>query len=95
MGHSRVLPEVVEQGVRTGRWSVVIFDNPVTLFEDVVAMLMRSTGCSADEAFIETWEAQQYGKAPVHFAARTECEVVAAMISTIGVRTQVRPEWDD
>ncbi len=90
-----VVPEIVESGVLTGRWMVVLFNDDVTPFDSVVTVLMRSTGCSTEEAFMETWEAEMYGRAPVHFADRTECEIVAAMISTIGVRTQVRPEWDE
>ena len=95
MGHGLVLPEIVESPAGTGRWMVVLYDNDITPVEDVVAIVMRSTGCGANEAFIETWEAQCFGKAPCHFAERTECEVVAAMISSIGVRTQVRREWED
>jgi hypothetical protein len=41
------------------------------------------------------WEAHTYGKAFVHFAGRTECEVIAAMIASIGVKTEVRREWED
>lgn len=95
MGHGLVLPEIVESPVGTGRWMVLVYDNDTTPFEDVVSIIMRATGCSANEAFIETWEAQSFGKAPCHFAERTECEVVAAMISSIGVRTQVRREWEE
>lgn len=90
-----MLPEIVETPAGTGRWMVVLFNNDHTAFDEVVSILMRATGCSANEAFIETWEAHHYGKAPCHFAERTECEVVAAMISSIGVRTQVRREWEE
>jgi len=95
MSRAMVVPEIVESGVLTGRWMVVLFNDDVTPFDSVVTVLMRSTGCSTEEAFMETWEAETYGRAPVHFADRTECEIVAAMISSIGVRTQVRPEWDE
>jgi ATP-dependent Clp protease adapter protein ClpS len=95
MGHGLVLPEIVETPKGTGRWMVVMYNNDTTPFEDVVAIVMRSTGCGANEAYIETWEAHYFGKAPCHFAERTECEVIASMISSIGVRTQVRREWED
>jgi ATP-dependent Clp protease adaptor protein ClpS len=74
---------------------VVIYNNDVNDFDEVIEVLMRATGCSASEAYIEAWEAHTYGKAPVHFSDRTECEVVAAMVSSIGVRTVVRREWDE
>ena len=63
--------------------------------DEVVEVLMRATGCDAEEAAIEMWEAHTYGKAPVHFASREECEAAAGTIASIGVRTEVQPEWDD
>lgn len=90
-----VEPEVLDLGVATGRWRVVLHNNDVTPFDEVITILMRATGCGAEEAYIETWEAHTYGRSDVHFAARDECQVVAAMIGTIGVRTEVRPEWEN
>lgn len=89
-------PEVIDsQGTGTGRWMVVIFNNDYTPQEIVIEVLMRSTGCGTQEAFIEMWEAEVYGKSSVHFAEKTECEIVAAMISSVGVKTQVRKEWEE
>lgn len=90
-----VEPELIESGVKTGRWMVVLHNDDVTPFDEVITILMKATGCGAEEAYIETWEAHTYGKSNVHFAVRAECEVVAAMIGTIGVKTEVRPEWED
>jgi len=95
MSRTYVQPEVLDNGVGTGRWMVVIYNNDTTAIDDVIAILMRATGCSLQEASIETWEAHHFGKAPVHFSSRNECEIVAAMIASIGVQTQVRREWDD
>lgn len=88
-------PSILDSHTGTGRWMVVIFNNEANSFEEVIEVLMRATGCSAEEAYIETWEAHTYGKASVHFAKQTECEIVAAMIGSIGVKTEVRPEWED
>ena len=74
---------------------VVLYNDDQITFEDVIKILMTATGCSAEEAYVEAWEAHTYGKAPCHFAGRNECEIVAHMIGTIGVRTEVRPEWEE
>jgi ATP-dependent Clp protease adaptor protein ClpS len=95
MSRTFVEPEVIEKGATTGRWMVVMFNNSINTFDEVIEALMRATGCYVDEAYIEAWEAHTYGRAPVHFAERNECEIVAAMIAIIGVRTEVRPEWED
>ncbi len=95
MSRTLLHPHIVESSSAIGRWMVVIFNNDTTSMEDVIAVLMVSTGCGTQEAYMETWEAHTYGQAPVHFAERTECEIVATMISSIGVKTEVRKEWDD
>lgn len=95
MSNPAILPELFQDDtVLTGRWKVIIYNNDSTSQEDVFEILMRATGCDAQEAEIEIWEAETYGKAPVHFATREECESAAWLISTIGVRTEVSPEWD-
>jgi len=90
-----VEPEIVESGPNTGRWAVMIFNNEYNTVLEIIEVLMRSTGCTPHEAFTEMWEAHNFGKAFVHFAEKNECEIVAAMIASIGCRTLVRPEWED
>jgi hypothetical protein len=58
-------------------------------------VLIRATCCDVREAMTEVWEAENYGKAAVHFASQEECAAAAAVISSIGVKTEVAPEWAD
>jgi len=74
---------------------VVIYNNDHTSMDDVIEVLMRATGCDMQEAYIEMWEAHTFGKAPVHFAAKCECDDAATTISAVGVKTEVAPEWAD
>lgn len=95
MSQTLHLPEISDGATGRGRWMTVIHDNDTNSMDEVVDVLMRATGCDEEEAGIEMWEAHTYGKAPVHFASREECEAVAGTIAAIGVRTEVAPEWDD
>jgi ribosomal protein L7/L12 len=95
MSRTFVEPEIIESEVGSGRWQVVMFDNDHTPIEEVIKIVMSSTGCGLEEATTEVWETQTYGKAPVHFSDRSECEIVAVMISSIGVKTEVSREWKD
>ena len=88
-------PEIGDSSTRLGRWMVGIYNNDYNSMDEVVAILMRATGCDLQEAIIETWEADTFGKASVHFAAKPECEQIAQTIATIGVRTEVCLEWKD
>ena len=93
MSRTILQPVIIESETGSGRWQVVIFNNDYTAYNAVIEILMRATGCGFEEAAIETWEAQTFGKASVHFSSRNECEIVAVMISTIGVKTEVSREW--
>ncbi len=88
-------PDLVETGQKLGRFRVVIFNDDVTPYSDVVTILMQATGCDLEEAAIETWEAHHFGQADVHFADEARCQEAARTIRSIGVRTDVRKEWDD
>jgi hypothetical protein len=95
MSQPTLLPQIDDPGPDIGgRWKVIIYNNDYTDRDQVCEILMRATLCELQEAEIEVWEAEAYGKAPVHFAGREECESAAWIISKIGVKTEVSPEWD-
>lgn len=72
---------------------VVIFNNETNTVDEVIEVLILATGCTIEEAAIETWEAHTYGQAAVHFDTEPTCHDVARLIGSIGVRTEVQPEW--
>ncbi|MEM4409539.1 MAG: ATP-dependent Clp protease adaptor ClpS [Candidatus Caldarchaeum sp.] len=76
------------------RYTTIIYNNDYNTFDEVIYAIMRATGCSFQEAYIETWEAHTFGKAPIHFASKEECLSVARVVSQIGVKTEVRKEWE-
>ncbi len=83
-----------ETSVRTDRHMVVIYDNDHTPLNWVVAILIDATGCDKAEAEIECWEAQEFGKAAVHFDSESNCDTVAAKIRNVGVQAEVVREWN-
>lgn len=95
MSRPEVVPQHTSDSTGTSRWMVVIYNNEVNTFDEVIAVLMLATGCTAHEAAIEAWEAHTYGKAPVHFGVRDVCEEAAAIIGRIGVRAEVCEEWPE
>ncbi|MCX7799551.1 MAG: ATP-dependent Clp protease adaptor ClpS [Fimbriimonadales bacterium] len=80
------------QGSGGGEWIVTVYDNDHNTFEEVILVLMVATGCSLREAQIETWEIHHLGKSVVHHASKEECDRVASVISTIGIRVEVTQE---
>ena len=86
-----ILDALSEQS--TDRWMITIYNNDHNTFDDVIYILIKATDCSAEEAYIETWETHHYGKANVHFGGEAECARAAKIISAIGIQTKVCKEW--
>lgn len=90
-----ILEQQPMDATKQGRFMTVIYDNDHTPIDMVIITIIAATGCTVEEAQIETWEAQTYGKAAIHFASEKECQAVAAKMMTIGVQANVQPEWED
>jgi len=70
---------------------VIVFDNDTNTVDEVIGILQKATGCSLEEAQMETWEVHFTGRSVVHHGDRAECERAAAIIATIGIRVTVEP----
>ncbi|MER3414365.1 MAG: Clp protease ClpS [Armatimonadota bacterium] len=88
----RTQPRPDDTTTRGGGWHVVAFNNDYNTFAEVIEILIVATGCTREEAEIETWEIDRFGSCVVHRADRAECERVAEIISSIGVKTEVEKE---
>jgi hypothetical protein len=96
MSNPALLPQIDDPSLKTGpRWKVTIHNNDHTDRDVVFDAIVRATQCDHQEAEIEIWEAERYGRAAVHFAARDECDGVADVIRGIGVHADVSLEWDE
>ena len=82
-------PEQLEDVDQTGEWMVIVFDNDFNTFDQVIGILQKATGCSLEEAQMETWEVHHLGRSIVHHADQEECQRVAAIIRTIGIQVAV------
>jgi ATP-dependent Clp protease adaptor protein ClpS len=83
----RVLPRTDENEVADPdrHCIVIVYDNPVNTWDQVILILQKATGCSLEEATNETWEIDTLGRSVVHHGDREECERAAAIIRTIGI----------
>ena len=68
---------------------VIVFNNDYNTYDEVIAILQAATGCSREEAEMETWEIDHLGRSLVHYGQREECERAAAIIRIIGIRVSV------
>lgn len=90
-----VLPERTERENSTGGgdgYIVIVYNNEHNTYEQVTSILIRATGCTREEAEIETWEVDHLGQSVVHHGGQEECERAAAIIRTIGIHVEVRED---
>jgi ATP-dependent Clp protease adaptor protein ClpS len=90
-----ILPDLEDLDTRQSQqegYIVIVYDNDVNTWDEVVMILQKATGCSLEEAEIETWEVDNLGKSVVHHGSREECERAAGIIRTIGIRVEVVEE---
>jgi len=84
--------EIATQETGGDGWVVTVFDNEVNTFEEVITILVIATGCTLQEAYIEAWEVDHYGRCVVHRGSQDECEQVAEIVATIGIQVQASPD---
>lgn len=80
------------QELGSSSWIVTVYNNDHNTYDEVMTVLIVATGCTAREAFIETWEIDHLGKSVVHQSGENECLQIAEIISTIGIRVEVTEE---
>lgn len=77
---------------KVGAWIVTVFNNETNTYEEVINILVLATGCTTEEAYIETWEIDHFGQCVVHRAAEEECRRAAEIIAKIGIKVVATPE---
>ncbi|MDX2066580.1 MAG: ATP-dependent Clp protease adaptor ClpS [Fimbriimonadaceae bacterium] len=76
----------------SGRYVVIVYDNDENSVDEVREILIIATGCTWEEADMETWEVHHLGQSVVHHGAEKECRHVAGIIREIGIKVEVRQE---
>lgn len=90
-----ITPSFVEDLLREEPFVVVLHNDDVTPYHEVIAALIRATRCPLEEASLETEEAHFMGRADVHFAGEQECLEAADVLRRAGLKAEVRREWFD
>src|SRR5436190_8686334 len=90
---TRRLPDLEDRSdtEQTGEFIVIVFNNETNTYDEVISILQKATGCSLEEAEMETWEVHFTGRSVVHHGDHAECERAAGIIATIGIRVAVEP----
>ena len=87
------LPDVdvetdVEDRVETP-WRVVLYDDDVHTFDDVIVQLMKAVGCSPEDGARHAWTVHTEGKDCVFTGEFFECMRVQGVLREIALVTEI------
>ncbi|MBI1802864.1 MAG: ATP-dependent Clp protease adaptor ClpS, partial [Ignavibacteriae bacterium] len=68
---------------------VILFNDEVHTFEEVIGQIIKATGCDRAKAETLTWEVHNSGKAMVFTGSITRCMEVSHVLEEIELMTQI------
>ncbi len=85
------LPELDENNTMTTDRpaKVVLFNDNIHTFDEVIGQLIKATGCTHDRAEAYAWEVHTKGKAAVFEGSMEECIRVISILEEIALHTQI------
>ncbi len=75
-------------------WQVIIFNDEVHTFDEVIFQIQKATGASLQAAFEITVEIHTQGRSICFEGSLTECERVANILREISLSVEVVPGGD-
>ena len=68
---------------------VILFNDELHTFEEVIHQIMKATGCNQPKAESLTWEVHHTGKAMVYAGPMPDCLRVSGVLEEIALHTQI------
>lgn len=68
---------------------VILFNDEVHTFDEVIGQLIKATRCSTDKAEALAWEVHTTGKAVVFTGELARCMEVSSVLEEIELMTQI------
>ncbi|WP_457652340.1 ATP-dependent Clp protease adaptor ClpS [Rhodocaloribacter sp.] len=70
-------------------WRVILYNDEIHTFDEVIFQLIKATGCTVAEAEAMVWKAHMEGKAAVFEGTFEECFRVQGVLNEIGLVTEL------
>ncbi len=80
--------EAVEERLDTP-WRVILYNDEIHTFEEVIFQIIKATGCTGAQAEAYAWQVHTEGKAAVYEGAFEECFRVQGVLREIGLVTEI------
>jgi ATP-dependent Clp protease adaptor protein ClpS len=70
-------------------WRVILYNDEVHTFDEVIMQIIKATGCSTQRAEELAWEVHSQGKAAVYEGSFEECFRVQGVLREIQLVTEI------
>lgn len=84
-----ILPDTEEKDVKAFPWSVILFNDDVHSFDEVILQVSKATACSYTRAAEITLEAHTKGQAICFTGELEGCKRVARILEEIHLLTEI------
>jgi ATP-dependent Clp protease adapter protein ClpS len=71
-------------------WRVILFNDEIHTFEEVILQLIKATGCSEQQAEAHAWTVHTKGKARVYEGEFEDCFRVQGILREIQLVTEIQ-----
>jgi len=80
----------VEEEERTDEpWRVILYNDEIHTFDEVISQIIKATGCSTAQAEKLAWEVHTNGKAAVYEGSFEDCFKVQGVLREIQLVTEI------
>ncbi|MBX2818441.1 MAG: ATP-dependent Clp protease adaptor ClpS [Rhodothermaceae bacterium] len=85
--------ELLDEEIETNLdspWRVILYNDHIHTFDEVIVQLIKATGCSVSQAEAYAWRAHVQGKAGVFEGSFEECLRVKSVLDEIALVTEIQ-----
>ncbi|PAU94836.1 Clp protease ClpS [Aliifodinibius salipaludis] len=85
-----VLEKEQEDDEEKSPWRVILFDDDIHTFDEVIGQLIKALGCTQDHAEELTYKVHNEGKAEVYKGSFEDCFEVNGVLKEIQLVTEIK-----
>lgn len=85
-----VVVETMEEELLDTPWTLILYDDDIHTFEEVIYQLIKALGCTMEKAEKITYTVHNEGKALVYQGSFEECLKINAVLQEIQLITEIK-----
>lgn len=83
-----LVEEEIDERIETP-WRVILYNDDIHTFDEVITQVVKATGCTSEQAEQYAWQVHTTGKAAVYEGTIEECLRVQGVLREIQLVTEI------